>query len=527
MTREIHVVVPGGAAALRFTETVRVGRAATNGIVVIDGVVSKEHLELRRVGEEWEIIDLGSTNGTFIDGKSVTRAAVGAARTLQLGEGGPEIHLTVPGVAARDAALKAPPKEIVERYFSAEEPENMSAHTQMVRIAVQERRTSEIRTFTRRVRQYRVAVGFLVAIAAGAAATAVWQARRADALRASAGAVFSTIKSLDLDLRRLEAKNGPDKSIQERRARLERQYNDLLKTLGIYNSRTPADVQLIYRTVHRLGESEATVPRDFVDEVRKYIARWKAEDIRPFLARASQKDMGPLVAGIMLKHNLPREFFYLALQESRLNPRAIGPETRFGVPKGLWQFIPPTAEMYGLKLGPLQGERTFDPADDRHDVAKASTAAARYLEDLYTTDAQASGLLVMASYNMGETRLLKLIRAMPESPADRNFWALLSKHRKEIPNETYDYVFRVLSAAVIGANPRLFGYEMDPVFGGTADSLGAVAAPEGSPLRHEEYLARSTSGAACLTGDGTAGRLIPIASLTESPCTATLSFFAH
>jgi membrane-bound lytic murein transglycosylase D len=475
MSREIHVVVPGSTTTLRFTETVRLGRAETNGIVVIDGVVSKEHLELRCTGDDWEIIDLGSTNGTFIDGRPITRAFVGAATILQLGDGGPEIRLMVPAPPPPEPELKPRPTEIVNRYFSAEEPENMSAHTQMVRIAVQERRTSEMHTFTRRVRQYRVAIGLLVAVSVGAALTAVWQARRANALRASAGAVFSTIKSLDLDLRRLEAKSGPDASIQERRARLERQYDDLLKTLGIYNSRTPADVQLIYRTVHRLGESEATVPRDFVDEVRKYIAKWKTEDIRPFLTRASQPDMGPLIAGIMLKHNLPREFFYLALQESRLNPRAIGPETRFGVPKGLWQFIPPTAEMYGLKLGPLQGERTFDPADDRHNVAKATDAAARYLEDLYTTDAQASGLLVMASYNMGETRLLKLIRAMPESPADRNFWTLLSKHRKQIPDETYDYVFRVLSAAVIGAEPRLFGYEMEPVLRGAVDSARAVA----------------------------------------------------
>ncbi len=477
MSHEIHVVVPGRTEPLRFTETVRLGRAASNAIVVNEAVVSGEHLELRRTADGWDIVDLGSSNGTYVDGKSVTSARVGLATTVSLGHGGPKVYLSIPGLAARDGTLKVQPSDIVDRYFGAAEPQNMSPHTQMLRVAVQERRVTETNTWLKRVRHYRVAVGILIAVAAAAGATAVWQARRADALRASAGAVFSTIKSLDLDLRRLEAKNGPDKSIQERRARLERQYDDLLKTLGIYNSRTPADVQLIYRTVHRLGESEATVPRDFVDEVRKYIAKWKAEDIRPFLTRAAAKDMGPLIGGIMLQHHLPREFFYLALQESRLNPRAIGPQTRFGVPKGLWQFIPPTAEMYGLKLGPLQGERTFDPADDRHNVAKSSTAAARYLEDLYTTDAQASGLLVMASYNMGETRLLKLIRKMPESPSDRNFWALMAKHRKDIPDETYNYVFRVVSAAVIGANPRLFGFDFDPILGASADSLVATAAP--------------------------------------------------
>lgn len=477
MSYELHVVVPGGAPPLRFEQTVRLGRAATNDIVINDAVVSGTHLELRRTGDTWEVVDLGSSNGTYIDGHAITTARLGLSTTISLGFGGPKVHLSIPGLAGADSTLKLPPQDVVERYLGAEDPENMSPHTQMLRVAVQQRRTSETNTFVRRVRRYRVAVGLLVAVATGAGGVAVWQARRADALRASADAVFSTIKSLDLDLRRLQEKSGPDASIQARRARLEQQYDALLKTLGIYNSRTPEEVQLIYRTVHRLGESEASVPKEFVAEVQKYIAKWKAEDLRPFFTRASQQRMGPRIAGIMLEHNLPREFFYLALQESRLEPRAIGPVTRFGVPKGLWQFIPPTAEMYGLKLGPLQGERTFDPADERHDVAKATNAAARYLEDLYTTDAQASGLLVMASYNMGETRLLKLIRAMPESPADRNFWVLLKKHRKQIPDETYNYVFRVVSAAVIGANPRLFGLDFDPILALPSDSAVAMRVP--------------------------------------------------
>jgi soluble lytic murein transglycosylase-like protein len=212
------------------------------------------------------------------------------------------------------------------------------------------------------------------------------------------------------------------------------------------------------------------VPRGFVDEVRKYIKQWNAEELNAAVARANAQSLGPQVSAILLQHHLPREFFYLSLQESGFNPRAIGPTTRFGVPKGLWQIIPPTAQAYGLRLGPLKGERLFDPSDDRHNVAKATNAAARYLEDLYTTDAQASGLLVMASYNMGETRLLRLIRSLPESPAQRNFWALLEKHRREIPAETYSYVFRVFSAAVICANPKLFGYDFDPPLGPLADA---------------------------------------------------------
>jgi len=87
--------------------------------------------------------------------------------------------------------------------------------------------------------------------------------------------------------------------------------------------------------------------------------------------------------------------------------------------------------------------------------------AARYIKDLYSTDAQASGLLVISCYNWGEGRVLPLVRSMPENPRERNFWQLLAKHRDQIPPETYDYVFYIVSAAVIGENPRLFGFDFD------------------------------------------------------------------
>jgi hypothetical protein len=67
----------------------------------------------------------------------------------------------------------------------------------------------------------------------------------------------------------------------------------------------------------------------------------------------------------------------------------------------------------------------------------------------------------MAAYNMGQTRLLKLVRSMPESPAERNFWRLMERYRESVPSETYDYVYRIVSAAVIVANPQLFGFDLN------------------------------------------------------------------
>jgi hypothetical protein len=116
---------------------------------------------------------------------------------------------------------------------------------------------------------------------------------------------------------------------------------------------------------------------------------------------------------------------------------------------------------YGLRVGPLLDFPRRDPADDRQHFDLSTKAAARYLKDLYTTEAQASGLLVMACYNWGEERVLPLVQKMPANPRERNYWRLIARYRERVPKETYDYVFYIVSAAVIGENPRLFGFDFD------------------------------------------------------------------
>jgi soluble lytic murein transglycosylase-like protein len=170
-------------------------------------------------------------------------------------------------------------------------------------------------------------------------------------------------------------------------------------------------------------------------------------------------NLAPTISNAMLENHLPPQFLYLALHESDFNTKAIGPETRFGIAKGIWQFIPSTAMRYGLRTGPLVELPRHDPRDERFDTQLATEAAARYLRDLYSKEAQASGLLVIASYNWGPTNIRKRIRNLPENPRERNFWQLLKQHN--IPKETHDYVFYIVSAIVIGENPSLFGFDFE------------------------------------------------------------------
>jgi len=456
----LHVQVAGSERIWRFERSFSIGRSDENDVAIPDALVSQRHAEVVAADGEWRIRDLGSTNGTFIDGKPVQDAVIRPPVDIRFGYSGPILHLRLPSsaVAARETVAAPQPRgtAIAERYLGDHAPSDMGEQTAKIRRMVAEERRQ-------RTRKYRFAVGILAVVAVATGGYGYWQHRQAVRQRAAAVELFYAAKALELEVSRLQLTAEERQSYRERRAEMERQYQEFVKALGIYSDRTSEETKLVYRVIHRFGESEVNAPPEFVDEVLRYVERWKRSgELKGAIARADSLGYGRRVAQIMLEHDLPPEFFYLALQESRLKCEAVGPETRFGIAKGMWQFLPATGRAYGLQPGPLVGQPRPDPLDDRQDFDKATTAAARYLYDIYTTDAQASGLLVIASYNWGQTNVLRLIRSMPESPRERNFWNLLTQYQGRIPRETYGYVFNIVAAAVIGENPGLFGFDFAP-----------------------------------------------------------------
>lgn len=82
------VVDDEGAAREKISLTrspVVIGRMSTCDVVLSDPNVSRRHAELRREGDTWVLEDLGSTNGTLVDGKLAKKHALSGGETLAFG----------------------------------------------------------------------------------------------------------------------------------------------------------------------------------------------------------------------------------------------------------------------------------------------------------------------------------------------------------------------------------------------------------------------------------------------------------
>lgn len=80
------VILPGGQRVKLGEGTAVIGRSADCAIHLTDTSVSRRHAELRPSGSSWAIADLGSTNGTKVNGASATNAALRDGDTITVGD---------------------------------------------------------------------------------------------------------------------------------------------------------------------------------------------------------------------------------------------------------------------------------------------------------------------------------------------------------------------------------------------------------------------------------------------------------
>ncbi len=82
------LVIQGADQGKRFTlraRTIGLGRDHSNLVRVNDGEVSRKHAELRRVDGAFQLVDLGSANGTFLNGEPVDQVPLRSGDQVRLG----------------------------------------------------------------------------------------------------------------------------------------------------------------------------------------------------------------------------------------------------------------------------------------------------------------------------------------------------------------------------------------------------------------------------------------------------------
>ena len=444
-----------------FSNRFTIGRDRSCDIFIEDQIISRRHVEVYYEDNRWWMRDLDSANGTYVDGIKVDAFSLSRSLTIELGVSGPLVSFHID-----EFEVDIPKKEgdtslerYISKYFSDSPGEDAGEHTMHIRRAFQKVQKKQKSKF-----QIIIAAAALLIMIISS--FAIYQNSKIKKQKKMAMELFYNLKKLELEQAKLkdnvEAQKVQVDLIEEKRG-----FDRYLEKTGIMPKNLDVEEALIYRVAEKFGECKVNLPDNFIQEVKAYIEKWQSnkETYRQAIMRARSNNYTSTIIREFHDQGLVPQFFYIALQESKFEFNACGPKTSSGYAKGMWQFIPATAKSYGLKLGPWVKEPKYDPEDERHDVEKATRAAAKYIRDIYTTDAQASGLLVMASYNWGEGRVIKIIKKMPMDPSERNFWRLLEDHVDKIPDETYDYVFKIFSAAVIGENPRHFGFNFDNPLG--------------------------------------------------------------
>ena len=149
------------------------------------------------------------------------------------------------------------------------------------------------------------------------------------------------------------------------------------------------------------------------------------------------------IANEVKKRNMPAEIALLPFIESAFVTKA---KSHVGA-SGLWQFMPATGRHYGLERTALY--------DGRHDVYAATDAALNYLQYLHGLFGDWS--LALAAYNWGEGnvgRAINRARAQGLEPVYENL---------RMPNETRNYVPKLLAVRNIVNNPQMFGVNLSEI----------------------------------------------------------------
>jgi len=444
---------------------IRIGRAPDNDVVV-DGpeaaTVSLYHLEISRNGAGCHVRDLGSTNGTWVNGERLSEAEISPPAVIRLGNQGPEFALVweEAATAMLDRTIEisaAPGTQAPARLLPANQ-----THENLLALAVARARRmrahgagGQTMTIMRGVieqalrhsrRRYRIAGYSLVFALLAVSSLGVWKISE---LRREKHAIDVRIQQLESKLEHSNqtAETGRLLSqLDNYQDQAESLQKNLLMRLG--GGDTGDFVTRELRGVMAaFGAEVYSIPPDFIDRVNYYIQQDQGPN-RSLIAHALGQAGGEIrtIQRILKEQQLPADLAYIPIVESALMD---GPGSAAGA-VGPWQFTTTTAKALGLRVN--------GQTDERKDLVKSTLASCKYLRDLILDfGAGSSVMLALAAYNSGAARVKQAVMKTVRDPIQqRNFWYLY--RTRALPPETREYVPKVFAAILIGRDPHHYGF---------------------------------------------------------------------
>jgi membrane-bound lytic murein transglycosylase D len=218
-------------------------------------------------------------------------------------------------------------------------------------------------------------------------------------------------------------------------------YQDVLNT--VIDSRTSSLIAGPCNSLISSTYLKMNIPifvNEYVVDQYKYFLGGKRTDLLSTALERAEPFIGEMKQ-IFKDNNLPDDLAYLPLIESAYFSQAV---SRKGA-VGMWQFMPYTARIVGMKIN--------EWVDERRDPLIACKFAAKYLSMLY--DKFGDWYLALASYNHGGFNVLKDIKKGGSS----NFYDLVKK--KIPPYETRTYVPRFVASLVVLRNLDKYNVEFN------------------------------------------------------------------
>lgn len=145
-----------------------------------------------------------------------------------------------------------------------------------------------------------------------------------------------------------------------------------------------------------------------------------------------------VVEPILEREGIPDDFKYLMAIESNLDPKALSPAGAAGI----WQVIKSTAQAHGLEVSA--------EVDERYNVEKETVVACEYFREAYGKFGD--WITVAASYNAGQNGIQRRLESQRQDTA-LELWMM---------EETSRYIFRLLAAKMLFADPSAFGFDVNP-----------------------------------------------------------------